>query len=62
MHELISDRDISDESIYVVYQFLTDLLAEFESKAYSRLKSYHEELEAIKKELWLQNGKDNQPF
>jgi hypothetical protein len=45
--ELISDRDISDESIYVVYQFLTYLLAEFESQAYSRLKRYSKKQEKI---------------
>ncbi len=43
MNELISDRDISDESIYVVYQFLTDLLIEFESQAVGRLRRYSKE-------------------
>jgi hypothetical protein len=43
MSELISNRNISDESIYVIYQFLTDLLSEFESQAYGRLRRYIEE-------------------
>lgn len=51
MNELISDRDVSDESIYVVYQFLTDLLAEFESQAVGRLRRYSKEQEKIQKEI-----------
>ena len=54
LHELMSDLDISDESIYVIYQFLADLLTEFDD----RLKKYTQELEAIKNELWLQNDID----
>lgn len=51
MSELIADRNISDESIYVVYQFLNELLHEFESKAFSRLRRYTQEQEAIRKEI-----------
>jgi hypothetical protein len=49
--ELMANQDISDESIYVVYQFLTDLLAEFESQAYGRLRRYTQEQEKIQKEM-----------
>lgn len=49
MNKLISNRDISDESIYVIYQFLTDLLAEFESQAYGRLRRYSDEQGKYKK-------------
>jgi len=31
INELINDPDVLDESIYVVYQFLSELLLEFES-------------------------------
>lgn len=40
INELISDHEVSDESIYVAYQFLSDLLIEFESQALGRLKRY----------------------
>jgi hypothetical protein len=45
MSELIAARDVSDESIYIVYQFLTDLLAEFELQAGGRLRRYYREQE-----------------
>lgn len=40
INNLITDPDISDESIVVVHQFLTDLLFEFESQALGRLLRY----------------------
>ncbi len=45
INNLISDPDISDESIVVVHQFLTDLLFEFESQALGRLKRYDSQRE-----------------
>jgi hypothetical protein len=39
--ELINDPDISDESISIIYQFLTDLLLNFESQAFGRLRRYY---------------------
>lgn len=49
--DLISDRDVSDESIYVLYQLLTDLLVEFESQALSRLRRYSKQQEKMQKEI-----------
>ena len=46
----ITDPDVSDESIYVVYQFLSDLLVEFESQALGRLRRYHHRQEKRQKE------------
>ena len=62
MDELIANRDISDESIYVIYQFLTDLLTEFETKAFGRLRSYNEDQKALQKEINSQIEKNNPSF
>jgi hypothetical protein len=51
MSDLISNQDISDESIYIVYQFLNDLVLEFESQALGRLMRYHKEQEQIREEM-----------
>ena len=51
MSELISNRDISDESIYVVYQFLSNLVLEFESHALGRLRRYSREQEKMREEM-----------
>jgi hypothetical protein len=41
--ELVSNENVSDESVYMIYQFLENLLHEFESKAFCRLRRYHQE-------------------
>lgn len=51
MSELISNRDISDETIYVVYQFLSDLVLEFEAHALGRLRRYSREQEKMREEM-----------
>jgi hypothetical protein len=40
---LLSDENISDESVYAIYQFLEDLLMEFESKAFCQLRRYNKD-------------------
>ena len=40
---LMCDENISDESVHAIYQFLEDLLLEFESKAFGRLRRYSQE-------------------
>ena len=54
--ELTSNRDISDESIYVVYQFLSDLVLEFESQALGRLMRYSKEQEKMREEMMASQG------
>lgn len=38
--ELVSNRKVSDETVYIVHQFLSDLVLEFEAQAYCRLRRY----------------------
>ena len=47
IHALISDPEVSDESIHVLYHFLSDLLEEFETQAFCRLRRYQQEQEEI---------------
>jgi hypothetical protein len=51
LSDLISNQDISDESIYIVYQFLNDIVLEFESQALGRLMRYYKEQEQIREEM-----------
>ena len=48
--ELISNRNISDETVYIVHQFLSDLVLEFEAQAYCRLRRYSKAQEAKQRE------------
>ena len=44
--EFIHNKDLSDESICAIYSFLEQILIEFETKAFCKLRSYiqaHEE-------------------
>jgi hypothetical protein len=43
IYTLVSNPDVSDESIYVLYEFLTDFLSEFESAAYGRIRRHLQE-------------------
>jgi hypothetical protein len=49
--DLISNQDVSDESIYIVYQFLSDLVLGFESQALGRLRRYSKEQEKVRQEM-----------
>ena len=51
LSNLISNQDISDESIYIVYQFLSDLVLGFESVALGRLMRYSKEQEKMREEI-----------
>jgi len=51
IYKLVSNPDVSDESIYVLYEFLTDFLSEFESQAYSRIRHHLQEQEMQKERL-----------
>ena len=37
--EVLSREDLSDETIYAIYDFLLELLTEFESKGFCRLRN-----------------------
>lgn len=56
MSDLISNQDISDESIYIVYQFLSDLVLGFESQALGRLMRYSKEQERMHEEMMSSQG------
>lgn len=56
MSDLITNQDISDESIYIVYQFLNDLVLEFESQALGRLMRYNKEQEEMREEMMSNQG------
>jgi hypothetical protein len=51
LSNLISNQDVSDESIYIVYQFLSDLVLGFESQALGRLMRYSKEQEKMREEM-----------
>lgn len=41
--ELMSDENVSDESVYAIHRFLENLILEFESKAFTRLRQHCQE-------------------
>ena len=47
VYELVSDPSVSDESIHIVHQFLKNLLEEFETQAFCRLRRYTKEMEEL---------------
>jgi hypothetical protein len=51
LSNLISNQDISDESIYIVYQFLSNLVLGFESVALGRIIRYSKEQEKMREEM-----------
>ena len=51
MSDLISNQDISDESIYIVYQFLSDLVLAFEAQALGRLMRYDKAREKMREDM-----------
>lgn len=55
--KFILDNNISDEAAYAIYLFLENLLTEFESNAFCKLRRYIKKLD----EESLSNT-DNRPF
>jgi hypothetical protein len=41
--DLMSNENVSDESVHAIHQFLETLLVEFESKSFGRLRRYYKE-------------------
>ena len=56
LSNLISNRDVSDESIYIMHQFLSDLVLWFESQALGRLMRYSKEQEKMREEMMSSQG------
>ena len=56
LSNLISSQDVSDESIYIVYQFLSDLVLGFESQALGRLMRYSKEQEKMREVMMSSQG------
>lgn len=42
---LMRDENVSDESVHAIYQFLEDLMNEFASKSFDRLRRYSQDQE-----------------
>ena len=49
IYELISNPDVSDESVYLICEFLTDFLSEFEAQADARIRRHLRILDQEKK-------------
>jgi len=59
LSDLVSNQNVSDESIYIVYQFLSDLVFGFESQALGRLMRYSKEQEKMREEMIFSQGNNS---